>query len=322
MIVPKRGAGSFHIKTIARQELADDLLALLVDRVCFFFHLPYLLDANLSSLGPARGPDGATNQLTFSKSEKRVIFPDGHEVKTPCTLAKVTVWWEDGVPTLRAAMARPLAVLMEYPLYLINGLLQAYQLVSHNYDVKHLGIFDLDYVPGEVWLRSKAEPLQMITHHERPSSGIEVNQDELLYYSAAFLSGEPNWLATSLFVSARRAASEGDWKRVFIDSVTCIEVLAAAVQSRRERVDNRQGGLRRQLGDIGHHPAVSAQRDQYARLVSTWLSQVYAVRNRVVHTGQEQDSPGEVQAALTLTGSLSRMLDGLLHPRSEVHPSP
>jgi hypothetical protein len=45
----------------------------------------------------------------------------------------MTVWWEDHVPTLRAAMTRPLAQLMEYPLYLINGLLEAYRLVSRRF---------------------------------------------------------------------------------------------------------------------------------------------------------------------------------------------
>lgn len=318
MSILKPRPSNLRLETLAKKELADELLAKVVDRIVFEFHLPYLLQADCPFRTAPRLPDGGKLEFAFSRVEKRTIYCNGYELKSPYTLIRVTLSWEPKRP-LRTFMNEPLTVLTEFPLHCVNGLLESYQLLTGDYAGRHLGPMELEYVPGEIWLVADMEPLRLVTHHRREGrdkESADLDGGAWLYYSTQLMSDAPKWLATKLFSEARRAVYDHEWKKAFIYAVTCIEVYtnetcARAGQQSEHRSLSKLRGLRRMLEGIATLPAVAPKKETYTRIVSEWLSHVYVLRNRIVHAGYSEINHDSVTRALTLTGNLARILDEL-----------
>ena len=320
MFIPKPRPTNLRVETVAKKELADELLAKQVERIIFDFHMPYLLKADCPVKQPIRGLDGGHIAFVFSKVDKTTTYSDKHEIKGSYTLIRTTLDWDEPRPSLANLMREPLAVLTEFPLHFINGLVNSYQFITSDYTGRHIGPMELEYVPGEIWLVGDPEPLKIVTHHQRADRELPQFDSEMwLYYSWSLLHDSPKWLGAKLLNDARRASHEHVWKKVFIDAVTCIEVMSTEVWMGLPQAIRHSGQLRKARGlrkilltGIPKHPQLASRIRAYTTAATDWLSHVYVLRNRIVHSGHSEVWHDDVAKALNLTGALARILDELI----------
>jgi len=317
----KQEPKTFWIEVTGKSDnLPDHLRHKKVESVTFEFHLPYVLEQSSPIPEPVRYTDYS---LAFELSvvSQKVKYSDNHITTEKYTKASAKLVWEQNSKTLEQLLSRPLVELTDFPVLVINGLIEAYQLLSGDYFNRQLNPLEIPYISGKIKVMDEPEPLTIQIAHRANRDALtkeQIDSNKWLYFSIQLQSGEPIWLARKTYNQARMADHISSGHMVFVECVTCIEVLSdyfvSAISqkkglSEQEKKRKLRSTLRKILTEDILEYVKADEVDNYRSLANEWLNTVYSIRNRIVHEAHKTVSKTETGKAIYLTGILAQHIE-------------